>query len=865
MDFDKINIDLENKFNKPYKEFYHRRVIIWIDEEEEFQEEIKGLSLKDVKILEMSENNRFTVKKILTYDDTESDYLVYCPISFKEAEDNWIEDIFIYSEIYRADLVSVQIDNMNLRDRDFDIRNTIRKYKKFFNAKSRRDSLKNYSQDIDSRARLELAIMAVVAGSDIKPDLILREVLMAGLNNYDNKIYEKFLYFNIEDSFWKMIEQGTGYANEKRNLFDLFKHIIITASCRNINQKVFQGLENSISKYHQDFSFQFVENWIRDSQDRDIFYNFAKEVSDEIDLYNRLITEDLSDFDQNQFFPCLDEVVLTKILSNIKNDIIDPEEIYEVCEDRRVLAWYDEFKEYYKIIYYTAKIKEFYNNNQESFHVGSADEIWESYADKFYIMDTYYRKFHKNYQLSLDKPNSYLDDLVKYTIDRVEGIYENWFLNKFLSNWTNASSEDFENYGRLPGLVQQVNFYKNNIELLNARAFVIISDAMRYEVAVELYEDLEREMQCQVSIENMEGTFPTITSFGMASLLPNNGLEVEIKKDSMKVLIDGESTDMPYREKILRKANINSKVLKYDDFIHMKQSDRRLEAKGMEVVYIYHDKIDKTSHNSEADVFSACDKAIDEIKNLVRILVGDLSAINIFITSDHGFLYNYKEWEEHNKVENVVSENTLSYGRRYVVSDSSDEEEYLMPVKLITNGKEIRAFTPKDNVRIKKHGGGINYVHGGVSPQEKMVPLIKYKYLRNNSKEYQKNRSKYDVLPADLKLLSNSRKITNFVFNLSFYQSERLSSNRESANYIIYFEDERGNKISDEVKIIADKTSYMEEDRVFNVIFNLNPGNYDNRKIYYLKICEKDSKVEPKSFEFNIDIPFENNKLDFFN
>lgn len=49
------------------------------------------------------------------------------------------------------------------------------------------------------------------------------------------------------------------------------------------------------------------------------------------------------------------------------------------------------------------------------------------------------------------------------------------------------------------------------------------------------------------------------------------------------------------------------------------------------------------------------------------------------------------------------------------------------------------------------------------------------------------------------------------------------------------------------------------------MIFNLNPGNYDDRKIYYLKICEEDSKVDSKLFEFNIDIHFENNKLYFFN
>ncbi|WP_277222171.1 BREX-1 system phosphatase PglZ type A [Peptoniphilus vaginalis] len=864
MDFVEINRDLKEKFNKPYEEFYNRRVIVWIDEAREFEDQIDSLTIENVKILKMSEYNKFSLKKTLIYDDVYSDYLVYCPLRFDNPEDNWIEDVFIYSEIYRADLVTVQIDNMDLMDSNLDIRDTVKKYKKFFNAKSRRESVRKFSKDINSSSRLELAIMAVLTGSEIKPDAIIREVLKAGLDKEDNDIYDKIENYMIEDSFWLLIEQGTGYIDENRSLFDLFKHITLTASCRSMNARIFDGLESFVSRSHEDFCFQFVENWIRDSYDREKFFEYANEVSDDINLYDNLLNNNLFDFDQNQIFPCVDEVILSKLMINIKDDIIDPQEIYETCDNRRVLAWFNKFSNYYEIIYYMGKIKEFYNNNQNAFHMGSSEDIWESYANYFYLMDTYYRKFHKFYQLSLEDPNLNLDDLAKYTLDRVEGIYENWFLDKFLSNWTSAASDYFEAYGRIPDLDQQVDFYKNHVAKVDSRVFVIISDAMRYEVARELYEDLGKDMQCQISIDNIEGTFPTITSFGMASLLPNNGLEVDIKNDLVKVLIDGESTDMPNREKILRKANVNSKLLKYEDFVKMKKAEQRSETKGMEVVYIYHDKIDRTSHSSETEVFNACDKTIDELKNLVKTLVSNLSAINIFITSDHGFLYNYKDWDEHNKVDNFVAESTLEYGRRYVITDSSDDAEYLMPIKCISDQKGFRAFTPKDNLRIKKRGGGINFVHGGVSPQEKMVPLIKYKHLRNDSKEYKKNKNIYDVKPVELNLLSKSRKIINSIFNLSFYQSEIISFNREASCFILYFEDENGFKISDEVKIIADRSSGDDQDRIFNAIFNLNPYNYDNRKTYYLIIKEEDNKLETKTIEFNIDIPYTNKKLDFF-
>ena len=70
-----------------------------------------------------------------------------------------------------------------------------------------------------------------------------------------------------------------------------------------------------------------------------------------------------------------------------------------------------------------------------------------------------------------------------------------------------------------------------------------------------LYDEIKQDMQCKVELDHMEGIFPTITPFGMAALLPHKELKVDIRNNKLKVLIDGESTDMPNREKVLQKAN----------------------------------------------------------------------------------------------------------------------------------------------------------------------------------------------------------------------------------------------------------------------------------------------------------------------
>ena len=70
-------------------------------------------------------------------------------------------------------------------------------------------------------------------------------------------------------------------------------------------------------------------------------------------------------------------------------------------------------------------------------------------------------------------------------------------------------------------------------------------------------------------------------------------------------------------------------------------------------------------------------------------------------------------------------------------------------------------------------------LHGGISLQEMVVPVIEYHYLRNDSMEYKRNRKKYDTKPVTVNLLSANRKISNMIFLLNFYQKDAVSANRE--------------------------------------------------------------------------------------
>ena len=156
------------------------------------------------------------------------------------------------------------------------------------------------------------------------------------------------------------------------------------------------------------------------------------------------------------------------------------------------------------------------------------------------------------------------------------------------------------------------------------------------------------------------------------------------------------------------------------------------------------------------------------------------------------------------------------------------EPDYLLPVKFIDEEAYLTAFAPRENIRIKMSGGGLNFVHGGISLQEMVVPVIDYQFLRSSSKTYQRNREKYDTKPVTLSLLSATRKISNMIFSLNFYQKEAVGDNRSACNYQLYFTDASGKQISDVVRIIADKTSENGQDRTFRCSFNLKSLKYSN-------------------------------------
>lgn len=848
---DVIRQRILEKFEAPLPEFYQRRIVFWHDEEQSFGNIIDEIDIPNVKVLKLNSNNNFYAKKLLSMEDTTSNYLVYDPCTYADIKDNWLLDIELYSESFRADLMSMTMDELNV-DQNANMRRLMKQYKKFFENKERVAKLKAFDSSYASAGQLHIDIMAVLAGSSINsPAGIIRSVLLAGLEENDS--IDNIEKFGDINAFWSLINKYVGYEHtENDTVLDLASHIFLTALSTTMPESFFVGLEKYVSYGHQATCYSMVNEWIHSEDDR-AFYPICVEIENHCYLYNRFSKVEITDLLSTEIFPCINESILTRFMDQISFNTVKIDEIIQTVEMKRTQKWYHRVEGYFDGLLQVANMQKFYNEHITGFHEANYKEMWKNYENEYYLMDSYYRSFFRAFGASLKNTNLRIEDSFKGAADYVENLYKNSYLIPLASKWTALTKEELVTSSRLGMIDNQRSFYASNVSPIisgGGRVFVIISDAFRYEAAVELKERLTRETKGNAEIKGIQSVLPSVTKYGMAALLPHTKYEVI---DGKTILCDGTSTEgTANRDKILKAKDSESVAITYKDFLAMKKAEKRDMAAGKNVIYIYHNVIDVTGEASatEDKIFEACEEAIEELFNLVKTISNELSGTNILITADHGFLYSYKKLKTSDKAEkDYVKGILIETDRRYIITDKADDSEHVIVVPMGEYHSDFFITIPQDIIRFKT-GGGVNYVHGGASLQEMMVPVITFKNVRVNSKKYVENSK------ATIELTSNSRKISNSIFTLNFYQKEPVGGKVSLAEYEVFMADASGNAVSDRQTIIADKTSENGADRMFHIRLTLKGLEFKKTDTYYLTVIEKGTTNVIERVEYTIDIAF---------
>jgi len=220
------------------------------------------------------------------------------------------------------------------------------------------------------------------------------------------------------------------------------------------------------------------------------------------------------------------------------------------------------------------------------------------------------------------------------------------------------------------------------------------------------------------------------------------------------------------------------------------------------------------------------------------------------VTADHGFIYKRDKLQESDKIANAAGKSAF-VNRRFIVSEQPMQDDGIASVsmgKILDNAdNKVVSFPVNSNV-FKVAGGGQNFVHGGSSPQEMIVPVIDVKI----EKGYMETRA------AQIMLVSMVQKITNLISSLDFIQSEPVSDVIKSTSYKVFFISEDNEKISNECIYVADKKDVDPQKRIFRLRFNFKNKQYDKAKRYYLVAYDEKNDLEVLRHGVVMDIAFAN-------
>ena len=853
MDLNQIKILLEDTFNKELSEGKRRHIVFWYDDDGEFKEDIDELNLENAKVLKLSKNNYFYVKYQLEKVDTESNYLLYAPFSKPQSKENYLLDVLKYSMEFSTDKATLIVRDFGIADDT--LKNTFRKYIKFFNNKDRYKIFKGYEIERYTEETVDVAVLSVLCRLPYPDfDEVLRVLLMEeDLKN--NKYLEAIEKFGRLDVLWKLTDKYYGYSDKEPTLEKLALFMLVTNVAYSLNGETPETWREYVSSRKAD-CVVFLSNFMNHSLYSAAYDRLANSMEGKLKVHEYIGNWEIEDYINCDTFKAFDEAIIKKLKEQLISNIGEFERYRDIIQARRTKHWYNLFKSEYECIYWAIELFDCWKDVSQSIRHYTPLEFVKRYTEQYYKLDTAYRKFYISFDRLQNK------ELLMELRDKVENTYVNGYLNSLSIKWSD-SLETLNGNWTIPGMIMQKDFYNAYIKPFKnrrERVFVIISDALRYEVAREFCDMLNKERKGSTEIAYMQGCIPSSTRLGMASLLPHKSIAID---EDYKVYVDDISSEgTENRNKILNNYNQESVALQFTDVVDMKRDDMRKIFGGKELIYIYHNTIDARGDNSktEREVFDAVEEAFKELMLLINNLINNVTATNIIITADHGFIYKRGNLMESDKISKGSIEDAYE-NRRFVLSTKTLELDGTLTFDmeyLLGPDTSLKYISPRGVNRFKVQGTGANYVHGGTSLQEIFIPVIKFKNDRSKD-------SKNEVTKVDVKLTSITRKITNTITYLEFFQTEKIEDKRVPLRLKVYFADEDGNRISNENIIIADSKSETYEDRSFREKFVLKNRKYDKTKKYYLIMEDEEETVEKiyDKIPFIIDIAISNDDFGF--
>jgi uncharacterized protein (TIGR02687 family) len=811
-----------------------RKLVFWYDDKAEFAEDIESVELENAKVYQLKPDNQFATKRFLEREDTTTNYLIYAPFPKPDVRENHLEDTLLYSKRFFADRASLLSVDLGIEEKYKPI---IEKHIKFFASKERTQRFYDLEIENFNEENILVGLLSAVCKTrTCSFEEVLRVMITEGTLE-DNKFLAEMEKYDLLPSFWKLCEQQFGYTDAKPTLEKLFVTMFVTSTARQLGCEVPAGWKSFVS-YKSGNIIAFLDNLMNSVLYSGRFDELSKHVSDGLNIMSAFAGMQPEMLIDVETFISADQILVKWLIDRLTAEdtgaMLDRVTIPELCEKRMKMHFGKRTKKTYQLLLSAYHLIVAANYScQDGFK-----NVIKQYLAKDYQIDQEYRKFY----YSFDQ----IEDTGAFEGLRtlIENIYTNEYLGKIMPKW----NEGIQETGALQEMPLQRNFYNRYLRNAKERTVVIISDAMRYEVGQELFKRMLDDPKCTAKMEAQLSVLPSYTRLGMAALLPHKSMTMT---DDFRVLVDDVlCNDLSGRQTVLQKHQANGVCVQFDDIKGLKKNDLRDIFTGMQVVYVYHNQIDARGDKAttEDEVFVACQEAIAEIMDLIRKISTNANTYRFIITSDHGFIYKRDKLSESDKI-GAINDKKAFINRRFIVAQEAvvDEGVQSLSMGLILDNDDTKqvSFPVSSNV-FKVAGGGQNFVHGGSSPQEMLVPVLDIKMERGHM----------ETRPAQIALVSIVQKITNLITTMDFIQTDAVSDTVKKTTYKMYFVSEDNEKISNENIYIADSRDADPQKRIFRMRFTFKNKKYDKNKQYYLVVYDDATGIEAFRHPVIMDLAF---------
>ncbi|MBQ9366406.1 MAG: BREX-1 system phosphatase PglZ type A [Victivallales bacterium] len=714
------------------KLFETHRLVFWYDAEKSLLEEFEALALPDVEKL-VIDNNEFGIKVKVLHEQPTQKFLLYHSGSRPEDEANWLLDLLLANTEFCTDEASLVLSDLGLDRQRF--LPFVQKTMGFFRKATKRVNALRPVLDAKTETEQSLAMkmMALCIGLAIESriDHILMELFNESMEverqDASDEKWKLLRDCGLEEAFWTQMRRVYGYASDKPSLFDFALSMFKDACSAEL------GIGDDKTAL-----FSTARSFLRDWRDNQryavVFEHVSRKCASVLQIPLKTSDLSLKDFGSFDVFADIDERVLQLLAQHIEANSMSRSDIQRIISTRRNTHWYNLFQDIYEAL--DAASTFLSEIPLVKFEPSSADDAILKYSQTWYRLDRSYREFVYYTKKSADRGEAVLHPLVPL----INGKYA----NQVVLPMNNAFQKHLDELPKWKfSTKMQADFYRQNLtigEAAKRKVFVIISDALRYEVATELLERIQETNRYTVSIAPMVATLPSYTKLGMAALLPHKEMDasksIAFADKLPEVLVDGKATaSLEDRKAIIAEAVWTSggTAIRAEELLSYTREQVLELQRCNRVVYVFHNEIDATGDalKSEAQVFEAASRTVETLLAIIKKLAAPNHVKNYLITSDHGFLYQDSPVDESDFLFCPQSDEAAEFkSRRFLMGHNLPDTNDLMTFdcRRLCLGGDVKVQIPRSVNRLHLSGSGSRYTHGGASLQEIVVPLLQVQF-----------------------------------------------------------------------------------------------------------------------------------------